>query len=315
MRAAVAVSPGPVDRVLRTRDVPPPDEPGPGEVVVRITATTVNPSDVLTVAGAYPSRTEFPFVPGFEGVGVVERAGPGVPGDLIGQRVLPVGTAGNWQQRRSLPHAWCVPVPPDVPDEVACFAYINPLTALLMVEECVGAETGEVIVDAATSAIAGHVAELLGMRGIAPIGLHRGTPGHAVADPAHWRGLVTRTSDLPTADVVFDCVGGSTGAELVRLLRPGGTLVHYGLLSGRPLPAECFTARTDISIVVFRLRDRVHGEGPAAVRSWFGPVFEHLRAGRLRTPVAGRHDLDELPGLPLGGGGNPSSCPRIDLRA
>ncbi|WP_212128428.1 hypothetical protein [Brevibacterium sp. SMBL_HHYL_HB1] len=52
-----------------------------------MTASTVNPSDAVTVSGAYASRTEFPFVPGFEGVGV--------PANAIGERVLPIGSAGN----------------------------------------------------------------------------------------------------------------------------------------------------------------------------------------------------------------------------
>ncbi|WP_234021248.1 alcohol dehydrogenase catalytic domain-containing protein [Streptomyces sp. Tu 6176] len=42
-------------------------------------ASTVNPSDAVTVSGAYGSRTTFPLVPAFEGVGVIEAAGPGVP--------------------------------------------------------------------------------------------------------------------------------------------------------------------------------------------------------------------------------------------
>src|SRR5690625_6718234 len=72
----------------------------PHEVSVRMIAAAVNPSDAVTVSGAYASRITFPFVPGFEGVGVIERAGPGVPEQMIGRRVLPIGSAGCWAERK-----------------------------------------------------------------------------------------------------------------------------------------------------------------------------------------------------------------------
>lgn len=84
MLAAVADSPGPLAEVLSLRDADGPATPGTGEVVVRMLASTVNPSDEVTVSGAYGSRTSFPMVPGFEGVGVIDAAGPGVPAAAVG---------------------------------------------------------------------------------------------------------------------------------------------------------------------------------------------------------------------------------------
>ena len=77
------------------REVPGAGSLAPHEVSVRMIAAAVNPSDAVTVSGAYASRTTFPFVPGFEGVGVIERAGPGVPEQMIGRRVLPIGSAAR----------------------------------------------------------------------------------------------------------------------------------------------------------------------------------------------------------------------------
>ena len=90
---------------------------------------TFNPSDVVTVSGAYASRTTFPLVPGFEGVGIIDRIGPGVPSSVLGQRVLPIGSPGAWQEYKRINHSWCIPVLDDVPTDVASFACINYLTA------------------------------------------------------------------------------------------------------------------------------------------------------------------------------------------
>src|SRR5699024_12754647 len=86
VKTIVAQRPGKLSEVLTQREITRSQPLGEGQIDVRMTASTVNPSDVVTVSGAYASRTEFPFVPGFEGVGVIERVGPGVPSNAIGER-------------------------------------------------------------------------------------------------------------------------------------------------------------------------------------------------------------------------------------
>ncbi|MDF0528805.1 zinc-dependent alcohol dehydrogenase family protein [Tsukamurella sp. 8F] len=293
MRAAIAEQAGRLADVVRVREIEEPT-PGPGEVTVRMLATTVNPSDAVTVSGAYGSRTRFPLVPGFEGVGVVECAGAGVPPDEVGRRVLPLGSAGNWQQLRTVDAGWCVGVPDDIDDETACFAYINPLTAFLMVERF-ASEARTAVVTAATSTIAGHLAELLSRQGIAPTGVVRVSSASRVADPPLWRSVIRDGDPLPAADVVFDCVGGRLAPDLVEALTPGGVLVHYGLLSGAPLPAACFSGRRGTRVEMFRLRDTVHSGSRGDLAALMDPVFGHLRAGRLRTAVSDRVRLTDLP--------------------
>ena len=80
-----------------------------GHVLVRIRASPINPSDLIPVTGAYRHRTALPFIPGFEGVGVVADVGEGVDRAIIGRRVLPLGTAGCWPSWKTLPADWCVP--------------------------------------------------------------------------------------------------------------------------------------------------------------------------------------------------------------
>ncbi|MEE6269798.1 zinc-dependent alcohol dehydrogenase family protein [Streptomyces diastatochromogenes] len=305
MLAAVADSPGRLADVLTIRDVDGPAAPAAGEVVVRMLAATVNPSDEVSVSGAYGSRTSFPMVPGFEGVGVVEAVGPGVPGRALGRRVLPLGSAGNWQRYKRLGHSWCVPVPDDVSDDVACFAYINPLTATLMVDRFCGPGVREVVVTAAGSAIGRHLAELLTARGITPVGIVRGTSGRGVADASRWRAVIAtnepgwcerlRAAVGPRgADVTFDCVGGAVGGDAFALTAGDGAFVHYGLLSGTPLPAACFAGGGGARVELFRLRDTVQKDRGRHLPALFAPVFDNLRRGRLHTAVGPRIGLGEL---------------------
>src|SRR5438132_2506249 len=111
MKAIVFDQFGDPANVLHVREVPLP-EPGPGEVRVRMLASPINPSDLLTVRGEYGRRPELPATPGFEGVGVVEAAGGGLIGRWrLGRRVAVLnGQGGNWQEQVIVPARQVVPV-------------------------------------------------------------------------------------------------------------------------------------------------------------------------------------------------------------
>ena len=299
---AVVRSFGPAHRVVEVEEYTPPP-PGPGQVALRMTAAAVNPSDVVTIAGAYPSRTRLPLVPGYEGVGVVERVGPDVADIAPGARVLPLGSAGAWQQVRTVEARWCFPVLPELDDEQAASAYVNPLTAVLMVRGY-GVPGARAVVDAAGSAIGRMLLRLLSESGCAPVAVVRSAAGRA-----RLAGLVDDSEVVCTEEqelapaieartggrgpaVVFDAVGGEQGAALARGLAHGGTFVHYGLLSGAPLP-DPSRYRPDVRLVLFRLRHVVHrAERPWLERS-LAEAQELTLDGETASPVAARYPLAE----------------------
>ncbi|MDB2688403.1 NADPH:quinone reductase [Luminiphilus sp.] len=95
---------GAADQVLSIGDWPTP-EPGPGEVLVWLRATGINPSDVKKRAGAFPDLLdEGPVIPHSDGAGIITAVGSGVPASRIGERVFVYqaqyershGTAAQW---------------------------------------------------------------------------------------------------------------------------------------------------------------------------------------------------------------------------
>jgi len=86
MRAAVYREAGPARDVLRIEEIGRP-EPGHGEVLVRIHASGVNPTDYKTRSGATSRPVEEFQVPHQDGAGVIEAVGPGVDPQRVGQRV------------------------------------------------------------------------------------------------------------------------------------------------------------------------------------------------------------------------------------
>lgn len=83
MRAAVVTS---FDAPLQIQDRPVP-EPGPGEVLVRVEVTGLCHTDIHAARGEWPVKPSPPFVPGHEGVGIVEKLGAGVTEPAVGDRV------------------------------------------------------------------------------------------------------------------------------------------------------------------------------------------------------------------------------------
>jgi propanol-preferring alcohol dehydrogenase len=83
MKAAVVTGFG---TPLELQDLPVP-EPGPGQVLVRMETSGVCHTDIHAAHGDWPVKPKPPFIPGHEGIGLVERVGAGVAADWVGKRV------------------------------------------------------------------------------------------------------------------------------------------------------------------------------------------------------------------------------------
>jgi NADPH2:quinone reductase len=87
MQAALYRKFGAAREVLELCEVDAP-EPGPGEVLVRLHTSAINPSDVKKRAGAFPDLLDEGFIiPNSDGAGVIEAVGDGVDKNRKGERV------------------------------------------------------------------------------------------------------------------------------------------------------------------------------------------------------------------------------------
>ncbi|RMH49245.1 MAG: NADPH:quinone reductase, partial [Alphaproteobacteria bacterium] len=121
MRAAVYRRTGPAEEVLTVEDLPDP-VPGPGEVLVRVHASGVNPADVKRRGGWLGQRMDHPLViPHADGAGEIIATGPGVDPARRGQRVWlwnaqggyggPGRAFGTAAELCALPQSQAVPLP------------------------------------------------------------------------------------------------------------------------------------------------------------------------------------------------------------
>lgn len=263
--------------------------PDRGDVLVRMRASAINPSDLIPVTGAYRYRTILPFVPGYDGFGAVAEIGPGVDPAMLGRRVLPLGSAGNWSTWKVLPAEWCVNVPDDITDEQAALAYINPLTARLMVQVLSPAPGDRIGITAAGSTIGRMLIRLLDVAEARPFAIVRTERSRRALrdEPVQ---IAEDGAPLPPLVAGLDAVGGLAGARLAAAIKPGGVLLHYGLLSGQPLTSTLLKdARA--SVKLFRLRDWVHTAPRPALHAAMARAFADIRTGLSTSPVAADYPL------------------------
>ncbi|WP_248924674.1 zinc-dependent alcohol dehydrogenase family protein [Paenibacillus hamazuiensis] len=255
----------------------PVERPREGEILVRMKARPINPSDLIPIRGAYAHRISLPAVPGYEGVGVVVDAGPGVSREMIGRRVLPLRGEGTWQEYVAAPARYAVPIPEAVDDFTAAQLYINPLTAWVVSTETLQLTPGDVLAVNACGSSLGRIfaqlSKLLGFRLIAVTrngshteDLHKLGASHVVdtATTSLYHAVMELTDGLG-ANAAIDSIGGPDGRALAECVRPHGTLLTLGLLSGVPVDWAEIARRTKINVKLFHLR---HWNELVSVPKW-----------------------------------------------
>jgi NADPH:quinone reductase-like Zn-dependent oxidoreductase len=311
MKAIVFERFGDPAEVLQLREVERPG-PGPGEVRVRMLASPINPSDLLVVRGEYGRLPEMPATPGFEGVGVVDAAGPGLlrllRGLKPGRRVAVLnGKGGNWQEYVVVPARQAVPLARDIPDEQAATFFVNPATAVVMTRHVLRLPGGAWLLQSAAGSALGRMIIRLGKHeGFRTINVVRRREqaeelkraGADAVIASNEESIEQRVRELTGGEGVrfaIDAVGGATGAAMARALAPGGRMLLYGTLSGEPIPLDPRTLMVGQKRVEgFWLSEWVRDQGMLTMLKLFRRIQRLLRADVLTSEVAAAFPLGEI---------------------
>ncbi|MEM8967345.1 MAG: zinc-dependent alcohol dehydrogenase family protein [Bacteroidota bacterium] len=244
MKQIIFNTPGSAE-VLSVKEVPMP-EPKAGEVRIKVKAAPVNPSDVVFIQGVYGISPQFPDSPvGFEGAGEVDVIGTGIGSDLKiaqGQRVA-FATLGTWSEYVVVPATSLLPIPDNLSFEEGAQFFVNPFTAVAMLDE-VNLQKGDwLLLTAAFSSLNKMVIQLAKKAGIRVIGTVRRAEqvqplldlgAEAVVNTKE-DSLTDRVKSLTKGKGVqacFESVGGDIGTQAIASLGKDATMLIYGLMSG-----------------------------------------------------------------------------------
>lgn len=308
MNAAVFDRFGPPRDVLQVRDIPKP-EPRRGEVLVRMLASPINPSDIMYVEGRYTIKPQLPATPGFEGVGVVEATGGGILGWLRkGKRVAVInGERGNWADYTITSARLVVPVPVGIPDEQAATFFVNPATAIAITRKVLAVPPGEWLLQSAAGGELGKMIIRLGKRhGFKTMNVVRrreqveelnklGANEVIVESDGPIDEQVKRLTNNQGVKFAIDPVGGTTGSDVIASLGAGGRGLLFGSLSDQPLslhPRKLLSAA--IRIEGFWLGDWAKRQSIPTMLRLFREVRGLLKDGTLTSDIAATYPLSRV---------------------
>jgi NADPH:quinone reductase-like Zn-dependent oxidoreductase len=308
VKAAIFDHFGPPTEVLQVRDVPQP-VPRRGEVLVRMLASPVNPSDVMYVEGRYTIKPALPATPGFEGVGVVEASGGGLLGWFRkGKRVAVLNSrVGNWCEYTVTRAKHVVPVPDDIPDEQAATFFVNPATALAMTRHVLRVAPGEWLLQSAAGGELGKMVIRLGQKyGFKTINTVRrreqveelkklGAEAVLVESDGAIDEQVKALTGGAGVRYAIDPVGGKTGSEVIASLGDGGHCLLFGSLSDEPIsmhPRRLLSAA--ITVQGFWLGDWARRQSIVRMLRLFKELRALMREGTLKSDVAATYSLDQV---------------------
>ena len=215
-------------------------EPEAGQARVRVLAAGVSLPDVMAREGIHPETPPVPFTPGWDLVGVVDRVGEGVPGIEPGQTVAALPIHGSYAEFVCLPHRELVPVPSGLDAAEAVSLVLNYTTAYQMMHRSVHLRRGQrVLVHGAAGGVGTALLQLGRLVGLEMYGTCSSRSAAVVSDlgaiPVDYQDedFVKEIHRLTGegVDAVFDPIGGPHLWQSRKALRPGGTVVGYGLRS------------------------------------------------------------------------------------
>lgn len=222
--------------VLKPIELPRP-EPGPVEVLVRVHATSVNPTDwKIRQVGAWLG--EPPFVLGWDVSGTVEAVGVGVavhkPGDeVFGMLRYPGGHGAN-AEYVTAPARTFVPKPAGLDHAQAAAIPLAGLTAYQALVDIARVQQGQRVLIHAAAGGVGHVAvQIAKALGAYVIGTASAAKHEFVTSLGADEVVDYRTEDftevVKDVDAVLDLIGGDYGDRSVRTIKRGGVLVNLVL--------------------------------------------------------------------------------------
>ena len=276
--------------------------PDPGEVLVRILATPINPADLNTIEGTYGVKASLPATPGIEGCGVVEASASS--NFEVGDRVIFLRRSSTWATHTTVPGDSLFKLPVEIDQFQAAMLKVNPATAWRLLHGFAALGKGDWIVqNVGNSAVGRCVIQLANDLGIRTISFVRraalfeellalGADQVFLDDDT---GVASAREVLggTNAALAFNAVGGDSALRLMKLLREGGTHITYGAMGRKPvtIPNGLLIFR-DIRICGLWVTRWIENAPVDEVQAVYTNLAARVTAGKLVQPVDSTYPLE-----------------------
>jgi NADPH2:quinone reductase len=281
--------------VLELAELPRP-EPGPGDVLIKVTRAGLNFADTHTRTNSYVQKATLPLIPGGEVAGVREDTG---------ERVVALVGSGGYAEFATAPKRLVFPIPDELDDGTALALLIQGLTAWHLYRTSARIQEGESVVVHAAAGGVGSLAVQLGR----PLGAGRVIATASSADKRALalelgadvaidptpQGLTERLIEANEGcelDVIFEMAGGEVFDASYAALAPFGRIVVCGIASQQPNEVRTGSllrhSRAVVGFYLFHCLQR-----PGMFTDALSELFARAARGELRTVVGGIYPLEQ----------------------
>ncbi|HQR41152.1 MAG TPA: NADPH:quinone reductase [Gemmatales bacterium] len=296
MLAAYITQPGPADSI-QIGELPTP-QPGPGELLVEISHSALNPIDVYIRAGTIPAKLPSQFIPHADFAGVVKAVGEGTSRFHVGAKVWGsnqgmMGRQGTASQFAAIHEDWCYPLPAGVDAADAAAVALTGITAHLGLFRTGELKPGEtVFVNGGTGGVGSMVVQMAKAHGAKVIT----TVGSAekAQQCRDWGAdgvLNYKNDDVPAGiksltdgqgvDLWFETQRDPSFEQIVPLMKMRGRIVVIAGRAAKPaLPFGPFYTR-DLSVRGFAMFNAT----PSEQRRCAEDISRWLAAGKLQALI------------------------------
>ena len=280
---------------------------GPGCVLIRVHATSVNRPDVAQRQGKYPPPPgESPLL-GLEVAGVVEALGPGVADLVPGERVLALLGGGGYAELAVAHSGHVMRMPGNLGFEQAaciCETYLTAYMNLFLYARLADGETvllhggGGGVTTAAMQIVKAlqPKTRVLVTASTGKVERVAALGADVVIDykKEDFAEAVLRHTDKRGVDVILDHLGGLYLAPNVRALAVGGRLALIGIMGGRKAELDLGRVLTQrLSILGSVLRPRPLADKAAIIRAFERDVLPHFASGRIAPLIHRVYPLEQ----------------------
>lgn len=290
---------------IAVRNVPVP-APGKGEVLVRMAAAPVNPSDLLLITNQSGQKRPYPLPAGREGSGTVVASGGGlIASRLLGKRVALAGSGGAWAEFHLVRATQCLRLSSALDFEQGSMLLINPVSAVVLFEYARRGQHRAVVSTAAAGQLGRMIHRYFEANRIPVIDIVRredqatllrnlGARDVLISTTAGFVGDLKGKARELNATLFLDAVGGALTGQLVEAAPEGSTILHYGMLSGEPFSLHARRLMNDrIRIEGFYLGTWFRRTSPLKAVSMSRRAMKSA-PGLLRSEIAGKFLLPEV---------------------
>lgn len=286
---------------IKSYDVPTPK---PNEVLARLIASPIHPSDFGIIQGTYGFLPELPAVGGREGIGEIIALGEGIDPSLIGTQVR-MPSPGAWQEVCVISVDTLIPIPDDLPIDSAAMAFINPPTAWHLLHGFISLKPGDWIVqNAANSAVGFCVIQLAKHLGYRTLNVVRNPDWETqlkaigadvvATEKSDWHKNIKALTNNAPPKLALNSIGGQSAINLIKALEQEGTLVTFGSMVGNKVhfPTRDLIFK-NITLKGFWCDKWLKTHPQAEVQALFQQIFKLIKEGIFNIPIEKKYPLDQ----------------------